>query len=187
MHRPALPSPARAGPRISHHPFALGPSSGACGRHRGLVLDSLEKWRSTFFRILPHSIDVKFPLNRGDLRAAHISLDCIATMAGPSPCQFKARTLTRVHLQDRFVGLCVPLVLSRQGTLRSSPLRLPCERQRRPSRGSGVHHKGMGRPSATSSLNNGNCATWRLPGSLKRQHTADLTSHDLFTRCVHMP
>lgn len=57
-----------------------------------------------------------------------------------APAPSNAKTLSRVHLQDRFVGLCVPLVLSRKGRSALRPCGLRASSTDVLSRGSGVHH-----------------------------------------------
>lgn len=69
------------------------------------------------------------------------TLDLIETIDRAfAPALSNAKTLSRVHLQDRFVGLCVPLVLIRKGRSALRPCRLRASSTDGLSRGSGVHH-----------------------------------------------
>ncbi|WP_292495784.1 hypothetical protein, partial [Mesorhizobium sp.] len=122
--------------RVVH--FALEPLSLALAAGiEGWFLDRLEKCR-TFFGILPLLVEVKFVLNRRNRRAQSNTLDLENDWQGLRPCPLNAKTLSRVHLQDRFVGLCVPLVLVRKGRSALRPCRLRASSTDGLSRGSGV-------------------------------------------------
>lgn len=115
-----------------------------------------------------------------------ISLALIETTGGVSvPAHSNAKTLSRVHLQDRFVALCVPLVLARKGrsALRPGGLRASVTDGLRAA--PGFTTKEAGRPAAALAASLAKRGKIASTGEGSRVFSTPARGRSNFTRLVH--